>query len=122
LFLNSATHAFESREAGSIRIEAPRLAKHVRILFSDDGRVMSDEVLRRAFEPFFTTRRGQGGSGLGLNIVYNLVMHQLGGRVTVKSEEGQGALFEMIIPLQAPAASSPTTDVADRPARTSSAA
>ena len=42
------------------------------------------------FDPFFTTRRGQGGSGLGMHIVYNLVTQSLGGRIRVDSVPGQG--------------------------------
>jgi signal transduction histidine kinase len=59
---------------------------------------MTPDVQRQAFDPFFTTRRNEGGTGLGLHIVYNLVTQQLGGRMTVKSRPGQGTTFHIIMP------------------------
>jgi signal transduction histidine kinase len=74
----------------------------VEILFSDDGAGMSEEVQRRAFDPFFTTRRGQGGTGLGLHIVYNIVTRRLGGRIALTSAPGRGTSFRISIPIVAP--------------------
>ena len=51
---------------------------------------------------FFTTRMGQGGTGLGLNIVYNIVTSLLGGSIRVESEPGQGTVFILDLPLRAP--------------------
>jgi signal transduction histidine kinase len=56
------------------------------------------------FDPFFTTRRGQGGSGLGLHIVYNIVTGTLGGGIEVASELGRGTRFTLDIPTVAPEA------------------
>ena len=69
------------------------------------GAGMTPEVQRQAFNPFFTTRRGEGGTGLGLHIVYNLVTQQLGGRMMLDSKPGQGTTFRIIIPRAARAAS-----------------
>jgi signal transduction histidine kinase len=63
---------------------------------------MSEEVQRRAFEPFFTTRRNRGGTGLGLHIVYNLVTLRLGGSLRLESQPGHGAVFRIRLPLAAP--------------------
>jgi signal transduction histidine kinase len=74
----------------------------VDIHFADDGIGMSDDVQRRAFEPFFTTRRSRGGTGLGLHIVYNLVTHRLGGRLRLESAPGRGTSFRIRLPIVAP--------------------
>ena len=59
----------------------------------------------RPLPPFFTTRLGQGGSGLGLNIVYNLVHKSLGGTISAESTLGVGTCFTMVLPLAAESAS-----------------
>jgi len=99
LFLNAANHAFADRRSGTISISArPRGADDVEIIFADDGAGMTPEVQRQAFDPFFTTRRNEGGTGLGLHIVYNLVTQQLGGRMMLESRPGQGTTFRIIMP------------------------
>lgn len=103
LFLNAVRHAFDGRSSGTIRIAARRLAPHhVEIVFADDGRGMTEEVQRQAFNPFFTTRRGEGGTGLGLHIVHNLVTRRLGGRITMSSTPGKGTTFRLVLPLVGP--------------------
>ena len=99
LFLNAATHAFPDGRSGNITISAkPRGNDDVEIIFADDGAGMTPDVQRQAFDPFFTTRRNEGGTGLGLHIVYNLVTQQLGGRMMLDSRPGQGATFRIIMP------------------------
>ncbi|MCX7319857.1 MAG: HAMP domain-containing sensor histidine kinase, partial [Hyphomicrobiales bacterium] len=99
LFLNAATHAFADGRAGAISITArPRGADEIELSFSDNGMGMSPDVQRQAFDPFFTTRRNDGGTGLGLHIVYNLVTQQLGGRMMLESRLGQGTTFRIIMP------------------------
>jgi signal transduction histidine kinase len=71
---------------------------------TDDGCGIPPENLRRVFDPFFTTRMGKGGSGLGLNIVHTLVTGVLGGRIEVRSEPGSGTRFDITLPCFAPAA------------------
>jgi signal transduction histidine kinase len=99
LFLNAATHAFADGRAGAITISAkPRGIEDVEIIFADNGAGMTPEVRRQAFDPFFTTRRNDGGTGLGLHIVHNLVTRQLGGRMMLDSRPGQGTTFRIIMP------------------------
>jgi signal transduction histidine kinase len=99
LFLNAVNHAFADGRSGTISITArPRGHDDVEIMFADDGAGMTPDVQRQAFDPFFTTRRNEGGTGLGLHIVYNLVTQQLGGRMMLESRVGQGTTFRIIMP------------------------
>jgi PAS domain S-box-containing protein len=103
LFLNSVAHAFPDGRAGVIEIQARASGKdNVEIIFSDNGCGMSLDVRRRAFDPFFTTRRDQGGTGLGLHIVYSIVTNRLGGRLDLDSEPGKGTRIQIILPRAAP--------------------
>jgi signal transduction histidine kinase len=99
LFLNAANHAFADGRSGAITISArARGSDDVEIIFADNGAGMTPDVQRQAFDPFFTTRRNEGGTGLGLHIVYNLVTQQLGGRMMLESRPGQGTTFRIIMP------------------------
>jgi signal transduction histidine kinase len=103
LVLNALTHAFPDKRAGTLRLSARKLGTdQVEIEFADDGVGMSEEVQRRAFEPFFTTRRNRGGTGLGLHIVYNLVTRRLGGSLRLESQPGHGTVFRIRLPMTAP--------------------
>jgi signal transduction histidine kinase len=111
LFLNATNHAFADGRSGAITISArPRGHDDVEIVFADNGAGMTPDVQRQAFDPFFTTRRNEGGTGLGLHIVYNLVTQQLGGRMMLDSRPGQGTTFRIIMP-RAVKGSSATADV-----------
>jgi signal transduction histidine kinase len=114
LFLNAVNHAFSDGRAGTISISA-RSRSHdvVEIIFADDGAGMTPDVQRQAFDPFFTTRRNEGGTGLGLHIVYNLVTQQLGGRMMLESRLGQGTTFRIIMPRVAKGGSETTENVGD---------
>ncbi|THD61936.1 MAG: PAS domain-containing sensor histidine kinase [Bradyrhizobium sp.] len=106
LFLNSATHAFADNKEGSIEIKVLAAGKDsVEIIFSDDGCGMSVDVRRKAFDPFFTTRRDQGSTGLGLHIVHSIVTNYLGGRLHLDSEAGEGTKVRLVLPRVAPASS-----------------
>ncbi|WP_244424671.1 ATP-binding protein [Methylobacterium nodulans] len=103
LFLNAVRHAFADRAEGTIHLAAELVGPdRVAITFSDDGAGMTEEVARRAFEPFFTTRRDSGGTGLGLHLAFNIVTHQLGGRIALTSAPGAGSRFVLTLPLVAP--------------------
>jgi signal transduction histidine kinase len=121
LFLNAANHAFPDGRPGAIAITAkPRGTDDIEISFSDNGAGMSPDVQRQAFDPFFTTRRNEGGTGLGLHIVYNLVTQQLGGRMMLESRLGQGTTFRIIMPRAATGAAGSFDGTTQWPTRTMS--
>ncbi|WP_374400602.1 sensor histidine kinase [Niveibacterium sp.] len=103
LAMNALIHAFEGRTEGALEITAQRHGiDRVRLVVRDNGRGMGDRELARAFEPFFTTRLGSGGSGLGLYIVHTIVCDVLGGSVSLDSAEGAGCVVTLDLPLTAP--------------------
>jgi signal transduction histidine kinase len=103
LVLNSAAHAFPDGAGGSVRIAAQPSGRHnVEVLFSDDGCGMTPDVKRQVFDPFFTTRRDQGSTGLGLHIVHNIVTNRLGGRIHLETRPGAGTKIQIIVPRDAP--------------------
>jgi signal transduction histidine kinase len=104
LFLNSVAHAFPDGKGGAIDLKVRSAGKDkVEIVLSDNGCGMSPEVRRNAFEPFFTTRRDRGSTGLGLHIV-NVVTNCLGGRINLDSEPAGGTKIHVVLPRVAPAA------------------
>lgn len=103
ILINSVVHAFPDGRSGMIRVRARALgARHVEIIASDDGVGMSEEVRRRAFDPFFTTRRSEGGTGLGLHIIHSLVTQSLGGRLRLDTAPDCGTTIRMLLPRSAP--------------------
>ena len=100
---NALLHAFEPEQPGHLRLTVQTLpGDHVELRFADDGRGIAADALPHVFEPFYTTRRGQGGTGLGLHVVYNLVNARLGGLIEVRSTPGQGTCFIVRFPRVAP--------------------
>lgn len=100
LILNSLIHGFENKEEGEIKImvqERPELMG-VRIEYTDNGQGIPKETVSKVFDPFYTTKRGKGGSGLGMNIVRNLVEKTLGGSIKAYSDTGEGVRFVLDFP------------------------
>jgi ligand-binding sensor domain-containing protein/signal transduction histidine kinase len=86
LIQNALVHAYGEDGKGTLRLSARALGPdRVELVLADDGRGIPPEVLPHVFEPFYTTRRGRGGTGLGLHITYNLVTARLGGQIEVRS-------------------------------------
>ncbi|NDV28424.1 cache domain-containing protein [Desulfovibrio sp. JC010] len=98
LIINSLIHGFEGMDAGNIDIGVEIVEDDIVIRYTDDGKGMSEASVFKVFEPFYTTKRGEGGTGLGMSIVYNLVHKRLGGVITCSSVEGQGTAFTITIP------------------------
>ncbi|MHA4868505.1 sensor histidine kinase [Duganella sp. PWIR1] len=102
LIENAARHGLGD-DGGAITLQARMAgADRVTISVSDHGKGIAPELHSHVFEPFYTTRLGQGGSGLGLHIAHNIVYQILGGTVELTSAVGQGARFDVTIPLVAP--------------------
>jgi len=97
--MNSHIHGFEDRLEGEISIEFSHSNGYLTLLYSDNGRGLSSEIKNKIFDPFVTTKRGQGGSGLGMNIVFNLVDAKLGGTIKIV-ETKQGCCFKVKVPIQ----------------------
>jgi len=98
---NAVRHAFIDG-GGHVRIAARAVDGMVSLTVADDGQGIPEAHLGRVFDPFFTTQLGQGGSGLGLHIVHNIVEATLGGRIEVSSSAGQGTTFALTLPTHAP--------------------
>jgi signal transduction histidine kinase len=108
LIFNAVSHGFAGGRGGRMSIKARRLdEEQVEIIFADDGSGMPENVQRHAFDPFFTTARAQGNTGLGLYIVRNLVTEQLGGRIALVSAPGEGTSVCMTLPRLAPGQAAP---------------
>jgi signal transduction histidine kinase len=102
LTLNALTHAYDANSIGCIQLHAVQCADNVEFTFSDDGKGIAAENLEKIFDPFFTTQRGRGGTGLGLNIVFNLIAKQFGGTISAESQLGKGTTFKIRLPRSAP--------------------
>ena len=99
LIMNSLLHGFRHRHRGHILVEAEAVDDSVvEIRYSDDGQGIPRPLRHKVFEPFFTTRRDAGGSGLGLHVVYNIVTHKLKGTIELDDDSSQGATFLIRIP------------------------
>ena len=98
LVINSLNHAYQPGEKGLLRFQVTQETDKVIIEYSDDGCGIPPENLTKIFEPFFTTARNQGGTGLGLHIVYNLVTQKIQGKIDVKSEVNLGTIFIIALP------------------------
>ena len=101
LILNSIRHGFEGwDQEKKISIHIGIAEDELVIDYADNGRGIDPAILPRIFDPFVTSKRGQGGSGLGTHIVYNLVVQLMKGRISCDSEPGQGAHFQIRLPLE----------------------
>ena len=97
LIMNSLIHGFKDDEKGNIFINVEKTANELKIIYKDTGCGISEKNLKKIFDPFFTTNRDNGGSGLGLNIIYNIIISTLGGSITCNSQENNGVEFIIIL-------------------------
>jgi len=100
LTTNTINHGFNLNTYGEINITVTESNDGGLIItYSDNGKGMTDSQVKHIFEPFFTSKRGQGGPGLGMTIVYNTVS-KLNGHVQCTSQEGEGTTFIIELPAE----------------------
>lgn len=96
---NSLLHGFdEGTMSGTISIALEQVEGEILIHYSDTGKGMTSEVVGQVFEPFYTTSRARGGTGLGLYICHNIVTNRLNGMIDCSSVAGEGTKFVITIP------------------------
>jgi signal transduction histidine kinase len=95
LLENACVHAFRDGRAGLIEVRARCNATSLTLEVRDNGAGMPAADVARAFEPFFTTTFGQGGSGLGLFVAHSLVTGMLGGSLQLDSQPGEGTVARL---------------------------
>ncbi len=104
VFVNLVTNAAQALppEGGTVTLSLSTQGEDVVARVADDGKGMPPEVQARIFEPFFSTKEGGRGVGLGLSIVQGIVTRH-GGTIDVTSTPGKGTTFAVRLPLRAPA-------------------
>lgn len=107
LIMNSIKHGFDDRDNGVIKIELKQTMwsssrgsiESMKLVYYDNGKGIPHNEIKKIYDPFFTTKKNNGGSGLGLNVVHNLVTQRLQGSITCKSEVNKYTEFEIMVPL-----------------------
>jgi signal transduction histidine kinase len=98
LILNSIIHGFENKLDGEINISVLYLSGQLHISYKDNGIGISENIKTKIFDPFTTTKRGSGGSGLGLHLVFNIITQALNGHIDFESDGEWGTKFNIIFP------------------------
>jgi signal transduction histidine kinase len=98
--MNSIIHGFADKEEGTIDIEVSiEDNKNCHIIYRDNGKGLDKKTQKNICNPFYTTKMGKGGSGLGMNIVENIITKQLQGTLNIDSKEGEYTKFEVSFPI-----------------------
>lgn len=100
LIMNSIIHGFEGQDQGNITIDVIRMGQQLNISYRDDGKGIDGNIRNKIFDPFTTTKRGEGGSGLGMHLVYNLVTQALGGNIHLETGVVTGVHFDISFPVK----------------------
>ncbi|MFW7525711.1 ATP-binding protein [Vibrio ostreicida] len=107
LVMNSINHAFDQQPEAKIDIVFYQDEDNVVFEYKDNGSGVDASLHHKIFEPFYTSKRGAGGSGLGLNLVFNLIKQKLYGELEFNSEPGQGVHFKITLPATLPQEQAP---------------
>lgn len=100
LIMNSIIHGFDDIEEGKINIKVSlKDNKNCHIIYKDNGKGLDEKTQKNICNPFYTTKKGEGGSGLGMNIVENIITKQLQGTLNIESKEGEYTKFNIIFPI-----------------------
>lgn len=99
LITNSLQHAFNDKKSGLVTIRGFKDGENYMLIYEDNGCGLSEDVKKRIFEPFFTSKRIDGRVGLGMSIVSNLVHEKLHGDIIVETKEGEFTRFIIILPI-----------------------
>jgi two-component system NtrC family sensor kinase len=102
VFLNLITNAVDAIGSnGAIEVASRRTDSRIVVSIKDDGPGLSEEMMRKIFDPFYTTKEAGKGTGLGLWVSHNIVA-KMGGRIYVKNNPDKGAVFTVEIPIVIP--------------------
>jgi C4-dicarboxylate-specific signal transduction histidine kinase len=99
LIMNSLIHAFENKEQGTMTISVTLANSRCYLHYQDNGAGVPEHIKKRIFDPFVTTKRGEGGSGLGMHLVYNLVTQALNGKIQLESSLDHGIDIQIDFPV-----------------------
>ncbi|KZN47560.1 sensor histidine kinase [Pseudoalteromonas luteoviolacea] len=100
LLSNSLIHGFLDLKDNQISVNVELRNQSLEVIYIDNGVGVSTAIKKRIFDPFVTTKRGEGGSGLGMHLVYNLITQALGGSITLSEENKTGTKFIIVLPLK----------------------
>jgi len=100
LVINSFIHAFDNVSMGKINMDIVKNKNIISLQYKDDGKGIDEETISKIFDPFFTTNRAKGGTGLGLNVVYNTVITVFKGSIECTSQLNKGTTFNMALDIE----------------------
>lgn len=95
---NSLNHGFFNQKEGTIKIDVTSTASEIQIYYSDNGEGILEDEMEKVFDPFYTTKRNIGYTGLGLHIISNIITLKLSGSIECIKEEKRGVKFQIKIP------------------------
>lgn len=99
LVMNSIIHGFKGKDQGKMSLSVKAEGDRIKMVYGDDGNGIAPEIIDKVFDPFVTTNREGGGTGLGMNILYNIVVQQLKGKVDFKTAVNEGVTFTFDLPM-----------------------